>query len=97
MVVPDEEMGEQVKAVVQLHDERRAGPALEAALIAFCRERLSPIKCPRSIDFEAELPRAHRQADEAAAARPLLAHAKADLVTDARGRARGDLRGSSPR
>jgi len=23
----------------------------------FCRQHLSPIKCPRSIDFEAELPR----------------------------------------
>ena len=34
-----------------------AGKALEQELIAFCREQLSPIKCPRSIDFEAELPR----------------------------------------
>jgi fatty-acyl-CoA synthase/long-chain acyl-CoA synthetase len=55
--VPDEEMGEQVKAVVQLRDMTRAGPALAAELIAFCRQRLSPIKCPRSVDFEAELPR----------------------------------------
>jgi long-chain acyl-CoA synthetase len=55
--VPNEEMGEEVKAVVQLHDMGRAGPALAAALIAFCRERLSPLKCPRSVDFEAELPR----------------------------------------
>ena len=30
---------------------------LEAELIAFCRKHLSPIKCPKSIDFEAELPR----------------------------------------
>ncbi len=36
---------------------REAGPELEAELIAFCRQHLSPIKCPRSIDFEAELPR----------------------------------------
>jgi acyl-CoA synthetase (AMP-forming)/AMP-acid ligase II len=55
--VPDEEMGEQVKAVVQPHDMSRAGEALAAELIAYCRERLSPLKCPRSIDFEAELPR----------------------------------------
>jgi acyl-CoA synthetase (AMP-forming)/AMP-acid ligase II len=26
-------------------------------LIAFCRRHLSPIKCPRSIDFDAALPR----------------------------------------
>jgi long-chain acyl-CoA synthetase len=55
--VPDEEFGEQVKAVVQPRDMARAGPALEAELIAWCRERLAHIKCPRSIDFDAELPR----------------------------------------
>jgi len=26
-------------------------------LIAFCREHLAHLKCPRSIDFEQELPR----------------------------------------
>ncbi len=55
--VPNEEMGEEVKAVVQPHDMAQAGPALEAELIAYCREKLSAIKCPRSIDFSAELPR----------------------------------------
>ncbi|KAA0075045.1 acyl-CoA synthetase [Tardiphaga sp. P9-11] len=55
--VPNEEMGEEVKAVVQLHDMSRAGKPLEAELIVFCRKHLSPIKCPKSIDFEAELPR----------------------------------------
>ncbi|HEY0909707.1 MAG TPA: acyl-CoA synthetase, partial [Bradyrhizobium sp.] len=55
--VPNEEMGEEVKAVVQPHDMARAGKALEAELMVFCRKHLSPIKCPRSIDFEAELPR----------------------------------------
>lgn len=55
--VPNEEMGEEVKAVVQPHDMSRAGKTLEAELIVFCRRHLSPIKCPRSVDFEAELPR----------------------------------------
>ena len=55
--VPDAEWGEAVKAVIQPADMRDAGPALEAELIAFCREHLSHVKCPRSIDFEAELPR----------------------------------------
>jgi acyl-CoA synthetase (AMP-forming)/AMP-acid ligase II len=55
--VPDAEMGEAVKAVVQPQDIAQAGPALEAALIAYCRTKLSPVKCPRSVDFEAELPR----------------------------------------
>ncbi|HTQ13511.1 MAG TPA: acyl-CoA synthetase [Rhizomicrobium sp.] len=55
--VPNEEFGEEVKAVVQPADWADAGPALAAELIAFCREKLSPIKCPRTVDFERELPR----------------------------------------
>jgi long-chain acyl-CoA synthetase len=55
--VPNEEFGEEVKAVVQPRDMGEAGKALEEELIAFCREHLSSIKCPRSVDFLAELPR----------------------------------------
>ncbi len=55
--VPNEEMGEEVKAVVQPHDMAKAGKELAAELIVFCRKHLSPIKCPKSIDFEPELPR----------------------------------------
>jgi acyl-CoA synthetase (AMP-forming)/AMP-acid ligase II len=55
--VPHEEMGEEVKAVVQPKDWADAGPELEAELIAFARARLSHVKCPRSVDFERELPR----------------------------------------
>jgi acyl-CoA synthetase (AMP-forming)/AMP-acid ligase II len=55
--VPNEEFGEEVKAVVQPADWADAGPALAAELIAYCRAQLAPIKCPRSVDFERELPR----------------------------------------
>jgi acyl-CoA synthetase (AMP-forming)/AMP-acid ligase II len=55
--VPNEEFGEEVKAVVQPADMAEAGPALAEELIQWCRERLSHVKCPRSVDFEAELPR----------------------------------------
>ena len=55
--VPNEELGEEVKAVVQPRDMQDAGPPLAAELIAFCRTHLSHLKCPKSIDFEAELPR----------------------------------------
>jgi long-chain acyl-CoA synthetase len=55
--VPNEDFGEEVKAVVQPADWADAGPALAEELIVFCRERLSPIKCPRTIDFDRELPR----------------------------------------
>src|SRR4051812_16721811 len=55
--VPNDEMGEEVKAVVQLADNVEPGPEVERELMAFCREHLAPYKCPRSIDFEPELPR----------------------------------------
>jgi acyl-coenzyme A synthetase/AMP-(fatty) acid ligase len=35
----------------------RSDCELEAELIAFCREHLASLKCPRSVDFEAQLPR----------------------------------------
>ena len=55
--VPNEDFGEEVKAVVQPLDWADAGPALAEELIAYCRASLSPIKCPRSVDFDRELPR----------------------------------------
>ena len=55
--VPNEEMGEEVKAVVQLAPGVAPSPAVAAELLAFAREHIAHYKCPRSIDFEAELPR----------------------------------------
>jgi long-chain acyl-CoA synthetase len=55
--VPNEDLGEEVKAVVQPMPGVEADDALEAELIGFCRAHLAHMKCPRSIDFAAELPR----------------------------------------
>ena len=55
--VPNDDLGEEVKAVVQPMPGIEPGPAFERELIAFCREHLAHYKCPRSVDFEAELPR----------------------------------------
>ena len=55
--VPEPEMGEEVKAVVQPAPGVEAGPALEAELLAFCRDHLSHYKCPNSVDFTDALPR----------------------------------------
>jgi len=55
--VPNDEMGEEVKAVVQPMPGFDPGPEMEAELIGFCRENLAHHKCPHSIDFETELSR----------------------------------------
>ena len=55
--VPNEEFGEEVKAVVQPRDMADATPELALELIDYCRERLSHLKCPRTVDFREELPR----------------------------------------
>lgn len=55
--VPNEEFGEEVRAVVQLNPPETGSEEMEATLIAHCRERLSAIKCPRRVDFRSSLPR----------------------------------------
>ncbi|NTY61372.1 fatty-acid--CoA ligase FadD4 [Mycolicibacterium sphagni] len=55
--VPDDEMGQSVKGVVQLVDPAEASEELADELSAWLRDRLAHYKCPRSISFEAQLPR----------------------------------------
>jgi fatty-acyl-CoA synthase len=55
--VPDRDLGEVVKAVVEPRAPASDPQALAAALIAHCRARLSHVKCPRSIDIVDRLPR----------------------------------------
>ncbi len=55
--VPNVDLGEEVKAVVQLMPGVDPDQDTVDELMAFCRQHLSRQKCPRSIDFEAELPR----------------------------------------
>jgi acyl-CoA synthetase (AMP-forming)/AMP-acid ligase II len=55
--VPNDEFGEEVKAVVQSLDPAAAGPELEAELIEYCRAHLAAYKCPRTVEFDPELPR----------------------------------------
>ena len=55
--VPNPDLGEEVKAVVQPMPGVAPGPALAEELIAFLGRSLSRQKVPRSIDFEDELPR----------------------------------------
>jgi long-chain acyl-CoA synthetase len=55
--IPNDDFGEEVKAVVEVIPGAPAGPELEAGLIRFCRDALAPYKCPRSIEFIAAMPR----------------------------------------
>ncbi len=58
--VPNVDFGEEVKAVVQpasMPTTEAEAQALASELIAYCRAELADVKCPRSIDFRAELPR----------------------------------------
>lgn len=55
--VPDDEMGQSVKGVVQTVDPADATPEFGEELLAWLRDRLAHYKCPRSISFELQLPR----------------------------------------
>ena len=55
--VPNADFGEEVKAVVQPADGVVPGPELEAELIEYCRAHLAGYKCPRTVEFDRELPR----------------------------------------
>jgi acyl-CoA synthetase (AMP-forming)/AMP-acid ligase II len=55
--VPNDEFGEEVKAVVQPVEGVEAGPELETELIEYCRAHLATYKCPSTVEFDPELPR----------------------------------------
>lgn len=55
--VPNDEYGEEIKAVIRPAHPDFTGPAIVEALKARCRELLGSLKVPRSIDFEADFPR----------------------------------------
>jgi long-chain acyl-CoA synthetase len=55
--VPNDERGEEVKAVVQVAEGFAESVELAGELIEFCRTHLAKFKCPRSVDFDPKLPR----------------------------------------
>jgi long-chain acyl-CoA synthetase len=55
--IPDDEMGQSVKAAVQTVDPADATDKFAHDLLAWLRDRLAHYKCPRSISFEGQLPR----------------------------------------
>ena len=55
--VPNEDMGEEMKAIIQPMDWNDANEAFGDEIIAYCREKLGPIKTPKSVDFDKTIPR----------------------------------------
>jgi long-chain acyl-CoA synthetase len=55
--IPDDDWGEQVKAVIQVAPTSAAGAALVAALQEYAAARLAKYKLPKTIDFVVEMPR----------------------------------------
>ena len=55
--VPNEDMGEEMKAIIQPRDWADANHTFSQEIIEFCREKLGPIKTPKSVDFSKALPR----------------------------------------
>jgi long-chain acyl-CoA synthetase len=55
--VPNPEWGEEVRAVVELHEGVEPSAELAEDLIAHCRGGLARFKVPRSVDFRGQLPR----------------------------------------
>ena len=55
--IPDDDLGEQIKAVVEPAPGVEASDELAAELLAYLEGHLAPYKWPRSIDFSDALPR----------------------------------------
>ena len=55
--IPNDDWGEEVKAVIEPAESQVAGPELEAALREFAEANLASYKRPKSYDFTAEMPR----------------------------------------
>ncbi len=55
--IPNDDWGEEVRAVVVLQPEHSPSTELVADLLEHCRSHLAHYKCPRSVDFANDLPR----------------------------------------
>lgn len=55
--IPNDEWGEEVKAVVELRPGVPANEATRQDIFKFCAERIAKFKMPKTIDFSEQLPR----------------------------------------
>ena len=55
--IPNDEWGEEVKAVIELNNNQNPSDQISSELMSFAQENLAKMKFPRSIDFIKKLPR----------------------------------------
>ena len=55
--IPNEDWGEEVKAVIEPIEGAKGGEALTAEILDFLKERLAKYKTPKTIDYVSEMPR----------------------------------------
>jgi len=55
--IPNDDWGEEVKAVIEPAPGVSPSPALADEILAFCLQHAAKYKCPKSIDFIASMPR----------------------------------------
>jgi len=55
--IPNEDWGEEIKAVIEPIEGVIAGDALTGEILDFCKETLAKFKTPKSIDYTNEMPR----------------------------------------
>ena len=55
--IPNDDWGEEIKAVVQTIDGVQPGESLTDEIFTWCKDRLAKMKTPRTIDYVDELPR----------------------------------------
>ncbi|MFP6664797.1 MAG: acyl-CoA synthetase [Deltaproteobacteria bacterium] len=55
--IPNEDWGEEIKAVIEPAPGIPGDDALRAAIFAFCKDKLAKFKTPKSIDFTDAMPR----------------------------------------
>jgi long-chain acyl-CoA synthetase len=55
--IPNDDWGEEVKAVIEPHDGVSTGPQFTKELLDYCEERLAKYKWPKTFDYSEKLPR----------------------------------------
>jgi acyl-CoA synthetase (AMP-forming)/AMP-acid ligase II len=93
VAVPDEVVGEEIKAYVQLTEGTATADVPPERILAFCAEQLAPFKVPRYLAYHDEFP----MTESARVEKKKLTDSVADLTVDAFDRVTGTWKRSDER